>query len=92
MPKNQSSILFVPVFRQQGVRKEMSSTLADHASALVYVCETNVMELEQTHVAPYDHRLNMELDLQSLFGFHVYSCTHWLRPRNSPPPPAFGPI
>ncbi len=20
----------------------------------------------------------------------VYSCTHWLRPRNSPPPPAFG--
>ncbi len=20
----------------------------------------------------------------------VYSCTHWLRPRNSPPPPTFG--
>jgi hypothetical protein len=33
----------------------------------------------------------MELDLQSLFGLHVYSCTHWLRPGNSPPhPPAFG--
>ncbi len=33
----------------------------------------------------------MELDLQSLFGLHVYSCTHWLRPRNPPPPPpAFG--
>ncbi len=31
-------------------------------------------------------RLNMELDLQSLFGLHVYSCTYWLRPRNSPPP------
>jgi hypothetical protein len=30
----------------------------------------------------------MELDLQSLFGLHVHSCTHWLRPRN-PPPPAF---
>jgi hypothetical protein len=30
--------------------------------------------------------LNMELDLQSLFGFHVYSCTHWLRLRNSPLP------
>ncbi len=29
----------------------------------------------------------MELDLQSLFGLHVYSCTHCLRPRNSPPPP-----
>ncbi len=33
---------------------------------------------------------NMELDLQSLFGLHVHSCTHWLRPRNSPPPPAIG--
>jgi hypothetical protein len=31
------------------------------------------------------HRLNMELDLQSLFGLHVHSCTHWLRPRNPPP-------
>ncbi len=30
-------------------------------------------------------RLNMELDIQSLFGLHVYSCTHWLRPCNSPP-------
>ncbi len=33
------------------------------------------------------HRLNMELDLQSLFWLHVYSCTHWLKPRNSPPSP-----
>ncbi len=32
------------------------------------------------------HRLNMELDLQSLFGLHVHSCTHWLRPRNPHPP------
>jgi hypothetical protein len=29
----------------------------------------------------------MELDLQSLFGLHVHRRTHWLRPRNSPPPP-----
>jgi hypothetical protein len=28
----------------------------------------------------------MELDLQSLFGLHVNSCTHWLRSRNRPPP------
>jgi hypothetical protein len=35
------------------------------------------------------HRLNMELDLQSLFGLHVHSCTHQLRTRN-PPPPSFG--
>jgi len=34
------------------------------------------------------HRLNMEVDLQSLFGLHVHSCTHWLRPRNSTHPPA----
>jgi hypothetical protein len=26
--------------------------------------------------------LNMELDLQSLFGLHVHSCTNWLRHRN----------
>ncbi len=32
------------------------------------------------------NRLNMELDLQSLFGLHVHSCTHWPRPRNSPLP------
>ncbi len=30
----------------------------------------------------------MELDLQSLFGLRVHSCTHWLRP--STPPPALG--
>ena len=32
------------------------------------------------------HRLNMELDLQSLLGLHVHSCAHWLRLRNIPPP------
>ncbi len=32
------------------------------------------------------HRLNMELDLQSLFWIHVHSCTHWLRPQQLPPP------
>ncbi len=31
-------------------------------------------------------RLNMELDLESLFGLHVHSCTHWLRPRTPPAP------
>jgi hypothetical protein len=38
----------------------------------------------------YKHRLNMELDLQSLFGLHVHSCPHWLRHRHSHHPPAFG--
>jgi hypothetical protein len=27
----------------------------------------------------------MELDLHSLFGLHVHSCTYWLRPRILPP-------
>ncbi len=27
----------------------------------------------------------MELDLQSLFGLHVHSFTHWLRPRDPLP-------
>ncbi len=37
------------------------------------------------------NKLNMKLDLQSLLGsWPVYSCTHWLRPRNSPPPPHLG--
>jgi hypothetical protein len=36
-----------------------------------------------------DHRLNMELDLQILFGFHVHSCNHWLRPL-TPIPPQLG--
>jgi hypothetical protein len=37
-----------------------------------------------------DHRLNMELDLQSLFGIHVHSYTHcrWLRPHKPQLPPA----
>jgi hypothetical protein len=33
------------------------------------------------------HRLTLELDLQSLFGLQVYSCSYWLRPRS---PLAFG--
>jgi hypothetical protein len=37
--------------------------------------------------ADQTHRLNIELDRQSLFELRVHSCTHWPRP---PPPPAFG--
>jgi hypothetical protein len=35
------------------------------------------------------HSLNMELDLQIYLGSmsrDVHSCSHWLRPRNPPPP------
>jgi hypothetical protein len=38
------------------------------------------------------HRLNIELELQSLFGPHVLDFTHWLRPRNPPPPHIWAPI
>ncbi len=41
-----------------------------------------------------NHRLNIELGLQKLFGLlcTLYSCTYWLRPPQLPPPPspAFG--
>jgi hypothetical protein len=37
-----------------------------------------------------NHRLNIELDLQSLLGLHVHSCTHCLRPPASPTPSHLG--
>jgi hypothetical protein len=37
-------------------------------------------------------RLNVEIDLQRLFGLHVHSCIHWPRPRNLPPLPPSPPI
>ncbi len=52
--------------------------------------QTQAYDIFQTPLSSgYPLPLSMELDLQSLFGLHVHSCTHWLRPRN-PPPPAFG--
>ncbi len=45
------------------------------------------LDLRSLFGAPY---VNMELDLRSLFGLRMHSCTHWLRPRNLLPPPAFG--
>jgi hypothetical protein len=60
------------------------------------MCEEGEWVLQHRMVRPsslsesgkykYNHMLNMELDLQSLFGLRVHSCTHWLRP----PPHAFG--
>ncbi len=34
----------------------------------------------------HTRKLNMELNLQSIFGFHVHRCTYRLRPCNPPPP------
>ena len=59
---------------------EFSDDIRKHEFILVTNLRSNVIRK--------NHRLNMELDLQSLFGLHVHSCTLWLRPRNPPPPPA----
>jgi hypothetical protein len=52
------------------------SVLCVHNNLILYMC----FHKQATH------RLDMELDLQNLFGLHVYSCTQWLRPRNLTPP------
>jgi hypothetical protein len=43
-----------------------------HRFVKTFLCETE------------NHRLNMKLDLQSLFWLHVHGCTRWLRPRKPP--------
>ncbi len=52
---------------------------------MLYVKITVIRTLHNLGVC-WKHRLNMQLNLQIFFGLHVHSCTHWLRPRNSPPP------
>ncbi len=44
---------------------------------------------EVGHCKAAPHRLNMGGSPKFIWA-PVYRCTHWLRPRNSPPPPAFG--
>ncbi len=46
--------------------------------------------VDNRNLQGFRHKLNMELDLKSLFRLHVHSCIHWLRPRNLSPPPALG--
>jgi hypothetical protein len=45
------------------------------------------LELQKVYPKICSHRLNIALRLQSLFGLHVQSCNHWLRPRNRTSPP-----
>ncbi len=42
--------------------------------------EANERKRIRTEHPNDNHRLNMDLDLQCLFGLHVNSCTHQLRP------------
>ncbi len=63
---------------------------ADHVLPLPYTLGQSFSYIHVVVVFVYReyHRLNMELDLQSLFD--VNSCSHWLRPRNSSLPPHLG--
>ncbi len=68
------SIVFF-VFRTLTLRRvrryvDSGDAESDDTSAKIEVSRLN--QLQQG--------LNMELDLQSLLGLHVHSCTHWLRP------------
>ncbi len=51
------------------------------------------MSLEFTPTSiPHAHRVKYGVRFAKFIWAPVYSCTHWLRPHNSPPPhpPAFG--
>jgi hypothetical protein len=45
-----------------------------------------VMLRKTDHTNTIVSRLSMELELQSLFGHHLHSCTHCLKPRSPPSP------
>jgi hypothetical protein len=53
---------------------------------LKYNVDHMLFQLYST-VGRWSLRLNMKLDLQKFTWATVYSCTHWLRPHNPPPPP-----
>ncbi len=52
----------------------------------LYVCVLADSSWKRDNGEGLHHRLNVELDIQSLFGPHVHSCTHWPIPRTPPPP------
>ncbi len=57
--------------------------------ALMSPLNVQKIDSEKVRVVRSNHRLNMELDLQSIFRLHVQNCAQLyslLRPRNSPPP------
>jgi hypothetical protein len=57
-------------------------------SIMVHAQEHSIEELFCNNTVNF--RLNMELDLQTLFGLHEHSSTNWPRSqkfRNPPPPP-----
>ncbi len=66
--------------RQLGTNNNHAPTAAPDPTFYI----KSALDNRQPITNSYNHRLNMELDLQSLFGLHVLSCTHWLRQHPSP--------
>ncbi len=77
-----ASMLTLKIYEKGNERRTLQSFRTKHKVLLFFRSLVTISVL-----LARDHRLNIELDLQSLFGLHVHSCTHWLRPRNPPPPP-----
>ncbi len=91
-PKTQIGNLHKCVHYTPGKQSMKEGSQNRHTTAADSLREeiTNAMsfwELTSTRYIVFElyHRLDMKLDLQSLFGLHVHSRTHWMRPSNPPP-------
>jgi hypothetical protein len=58
----------------------------DGRPVLTVLTEKQISQTLNHFMHGCDHRLNMEVDLKRSMSRDVHRCTHWLRPRNSPPP------
>jgi hypothetical protein len=75
--------------------KHKQAKTSDLAESQIYIKEaflTALMPAKLLGVAFIRqlHRLNMKVVYLGSMSRDVHSCTHWLRPRNSLTPPAFG--
>jgi hypothetical protein len=84
------------VLRQQATGSKPVSAAPVHfnASALAQAHSAAAggpLPMQESHLGAQGH-LNTLVKYGSpkFIWALVYSCTHWLRPRNSPPPPTFG--
>ncbi len=76
-------------------RLEVKITTVNHIKHYCFLCMRSGRVIRAsnglvTTVVGSNHRLNIELDLQSLLELHVHSCTHCLRPPASPTPSHLG--
>ncbi len=65
----------------------------DGTSVLIFLIYVSAVQqywlqrLQMTYLYSVFHRLNMELDIQSLFGLHVHNCAHCTMADTPQPPP-----